>query len=216
MSTHAHRRRQDRLAALFPLFAVALFAILTYWLDARVSESARAQLKSTQPAPDHFLQGFKIMRTAADGRVESTMIGDRATHFPSNQTTVVERPVYVSEPAEKPRLDVNAARAVIKSGQPKPGEASGGVEQVDFSGKVVAQQAASPGREAIRYESETLTVFPKTQEATTESLTRTISGDRVMTTRGLRVNAETKKGQTSRGIEIELRPKDAAPTKESP
>jgi len=214
LSTYAHRRRQDRLAALFPLFAIALFAILTFWLDARVTESARAQNKSTQPAPDHFLQGFKIMRTDDSGRVESTMTGDRATHFPDNQTTVVERPVYVSEPAEKPRMDVNAARAVIKAGQPQPGDTKGGVEQVDFSGKVVAHQAASPGREAITYESETLTVFPKTQQATTESLTRTISGDRVMTTRGLRVNAETKQGQTNRGIEIELRPKDTETKKE--
>ena len=62
MSTFIWRRRQDRLAALFPLFAVGLFAILTYWLDARVTESARAQKRSTQPAPDHFLQNFKILK----------------------------------------------------------------------------------------------------------------------------------------------------------
>ena len=68
MSTFIWRRRQDRLAALFPVIAIALFALLTFWLDARVTESARAQQKSSQPAPDHFLQNFKIERTAADGR----------------------------------------------------------------------------------------------------------------------------------------------------
>ena len=96
---------------------------------------------------------------------------------------------------------------------------SGGVEQVDFSGKVVARQAASVGREAVTYESEQLTVFPKTQRAQTESTTRTVSGDRVMTTQGLRVDADKKQGQTTRGIEIELRPKDAGQvteTKEKP
>ncbi len=51
---------------------------------------------------------------------------------------------------------------------------------------------------------------PKTQQARTESTTRTVSGDRVMVTQGLQVDAEKKQGQTSRGIEIELRPKDAA------
>ena len=202
MSTFTWRRRQDRLAALFPLLAIALFAILTFWLDARVSESARSAQKSTQPAPDHFLENFKIQRTAKDGRVESVMVGDRATHFPANQTTIVDQPRYQSEPAGKPKMEVAAARAVVKSDSVK-----GGLEQVDLSGKVVARQAASPGREAVTYESELLTVFPKTQLAQTDSQTRTVSGDRVMITQGLRVNADKKQGQTDRGFTVTLPPK---------
>jgi len=202
MSSFSGRRRQDRLAALFPLFAVALFALLTFWLDARVSESARAQKSSTQPAPDHFLERFKIQRTAVDGRVESVMIGDRATHFPSNQTTVIALPRYESQPAGKPKMEVNAALAILKSDPTK-----NAVEQVDFSGKVVAKQAASEGREAVTYESETLTVFPKTQMAQTDAQTRTVSGDRVMITQGLRVNADKKQAQTDRGFTVTLPPK---------
>ena len=202
MSTFTWRRRQDRLAALFPLLAIAVFAILTFWLDARVSESARYAQKSTQPAPDHFLENFKIQRTANDGRIESVMVGDRATHFPSTQTTIVDQPRYQNEPAGKPKMDVDAARAVLKSDSVK-----GGVEQVDFSGKVVARQAASPGREAVTYESELLTVFPKTQLAQTDLQTRTVSGDRVMVTQGLRVNADKKQGQTDRGFTVTLPPK---------
>ncbi|MBL8310347.1 MAG: LPS export ABC transporter periplasmic protein LptC [Burkholderiales bacterium] len=208
MSTIVWRRRQDRLAALFPLFAVALFALLTYWLDARVTESARVQRQSSQPAPDHFLEGFRIERTTADGRVESTVVGDKATHYPATRTTVIERPRYDSEPAGKPRMDVVADRATMHSSE------KGGIDRVDFAGKVVAKQAASPGRDALTYESDTLTVFPKTQQAQTDAVTRTTSGDRVMTTRGLRVDAEKKQGQTNRGIAIELRPKDVDSNKE--
>ena len=210
MSTFIWRRRQDRLAALFPVIAITLFALLTFWLDARVTESARSQQKSSQPAPDHFLQNFKIERTASDGRVESMLTGERATHFPGNQTTVVDRPRYESQPAGKPKMDVVSARAILKSASEK-----GGVEQVDFSGKVVARQGASVDREAVTYESEQLTVFSKTQQAQTESTTRTVSGGRVMTTQGLRVDNEKKQGQTTRGIEIELRPKDAGQVTES-
>ena len=130
------------------------------------------------------------------------MIGDRATHFPANQTTIIDQPRYQSEPAGKPNMQVNAARAVLKSDSLK-----GGVEQVDFSGKVVARQAASPGREAVTYESELLTVFPKTQLAQTDSETRTVSGDRVLITQGLRVNADKKQGQTERGFTVTLPPK---------
>ncbi len=201
MSAFVWRDQQDRLAALFPVLAVALFALLTFWLDARVSESARAQKNSTQPAPDHFLERFKIQRTAIDGRVESVMIGDRATHFPDSKTTVIDKPRYESQPAGKPKMEVDAARAILNSDSPK-----GGVEQVDFYGKVTARQDASPGRDAVTYQSETLTVFPKTQLAQTDAATRTVSGDRVMTTQGLRVNAEKKQGQTDRGFTVTLPP----------
>ena len=202
MSAFAWRTRQDRLAALFPLLAVGLFALLTFWLDARVNESARTQKNLAQSRPDHFLEDFKIERTAVDGRVESVMLGTRATHFPNTQSTVIEQPHYASEPAGKPKMEVAAARAVLVSEGVK-----GGVEQVDFSGTVRARQAESPGREAITYESEQLTVFPKTQLAQTDSQTRTVSGDRVMTTEGLRVNADKKQGQTDRGFTVTLPPK---------
>ncbi len=207
MSMFVWRRRQDHLAALFPVIAIGIFAMLTFWLDARVSESALSQKKSTQLAPDHFLENFTIARTAADGSVESTMTGQRATHFPSNQTTVVETPKFESQPAGKPKLDVLAARALLTSTAEK-----NTLERVDFSGKVIAHQGPSDGRDAVTYESETLTVFPKTQQAQTQSQTRTTSGDRVMTTQGLRLDADKKQGQTSRGIEIELRPKNAGPS----
>lgn len=202
MSAFIWRRRQDHLAALFPLIAIALFAILTFWLDARVSESARSAQKSTQPAPDHFLEKFTIQRTAIDGRIESVMVGVRATHFPTTQTTIIEQPRYQNEPAGKPKIEIDAARAVLKSQSVK-----GGVEQVDFSGKVVARQAASEGREAVTYESELLTVFPKTQLAQTDSQARIVSGDRVMVSQGLRVNAEKKQGETDRGFTVTLPPK---------
>lgn len=202
MSAFIWRRRQDHLAALFPLIAIALFAILTFWLDARVSESARSAQKSTQPAPDHFLEKFTIQRTAIDGRIESVMVGVRATHFQTTQTTIIEQPRYQNEPAGKPKMEIDAARAVLKSQSVK-----GGVEQVDFSGKVVARQAASAGREAVTYESELLTVFPKTQLAQTDSQARIVSGDRVMVSQGLRVNAEKKQGETDRGFTVTLPPK---------
>ena len=35
-----------------------MFAVLTFWLDARVTDSIRAQ-KASLPAPDHFMEGFQ-------------------------------------------------------------------------------------------------------------------------------------------------------------
>jgi lipopolysaccharide export system protein LptC len=203
MSLLTSRRRQDRITALVPLAAVALFAALTYWLDVRVTESAIARQKPTLTAPDHFMEQFVIERTSKAGRVEQTIVGAKATHYPSNNTTVLEAPKYDSHVEGKAPLTVQAARGVMYNDPKKKG-----VEQADFSGRVVAVQGAHAGRDPIRYESETLTVFPQTQRAQTKDVTKTISGDRVVTTQGIEIDAENQTGKTSQGFNLELTPKE--------
>lgn len=202
MSALVSRRRQDRIAALVPLLAMGVFALLTLWLDTRISQSAEARRKSTPTAPDHFMEGFKIEKTSVVGVVDQTLIGARATHFPSNQTTVIESPKFRSNQQTKPTMSVDAANAVLLSDPVKKG-----VDRIDFSGKVVAVQGAMPGRDSVRYESDKLTVFPDTQRATTQAMTRTVSGDRVMTTQGIDIDADNQTGKTDRGFNLELQPK---------
>lgn len=206
MSSLVSRRRQDRITALFPLVAVAFFAALTYWLDARVSNSAAERRKHTLGAPDHFMENFKIDRTSTAGRVEQTIVGTRATHFTSNNTTVLDSPRYQSSATGKPPLAVSAKQGVMFSDANKKG-----VEEARFSGGVVAEQGAHGGRDAIRYESETLTVFPQTQRAHTKATTRTISADRVVTTQGIEIDAENQTGKTTQGFNLELTPKERKP-----
>jgi lipopolysaccharide export system protein LptC len=202
MSTLLSRRRQDRITALFPLMAMALFALLTFWLDARISASSQDRKKSTPTAPDHFMQDFKIEKTSPEGVIDQTLFGKRATHFPNNHTTVVETPKFRSNVVGKPPMQVDAADAVLLNDPTKKG-----IDRIDFSGKVVAVQGATPGRDPIRYESESLTVFPKTQRATTQATTKTVSGERVMVTQGIDVDADNQTGKTDRGFNLELQPK---------
>ncbi len=206
MSSLSSRRRQDRFTALFPLVAVGLFAALTYWLDARVTDTANARHKSTKAAPDHFMEAFKIERTSKAGRVEQVIVGERATHFPATNTTVVTTPRYNSTVEGKAPLAVNAAQGVFFSDPTNKG-----VEQANFSGRVVATQGAFAGRDPIRYESETLIVFPQTQRAQTKDTTRTISAARVMTTEGIEIDAENQTAKTSAGFKLELTPKEQKP-----
>jgi lipopolysaccharide export system protein LptC len=208
MSFLLSRRRQDRITAFFPLVAVAFFAALTYWLDARVTASAVARQSAAKTAPDHFLQDFKIERTSKEGRIEQTIVGERATHFPTDNTTVIRTPRYESNVEGKAPLSVSAKQGVFFS---DPKRKEDGVEQADFSGKVVATQGAFKDRDAIRYESETMTVFPKTQQGRTKDTTRTTSGDRVVTTEGIEIDAENQTGKTSRGFNLELTPKEKKP-----
>lgn len=203
MSLLISRRRQDRLTMLFPVLAVGFFAALTYWLDARVSADAAARNKPTLSAPDHYMETFVIEKTSPSGKIDQTIVGARATHFPSDNTTIIETPKYASKVEGKPTLNVTAAKGVLTNDPKKRG-----LEQADFSGKVVAIQGAFEGRDPIRYESETLRVFPETQRATTRDVTRTISGDRVVVTQGIEIDALNQTGKTTEGFTLQLNPKE--------
>jgi lipopolysaccharide export system protein LptC len=203
MSALLSRRRQDRITAFVPLLAIALFAALTYWLDARVADSAVARQKAALTSPDHFMERFTIERTSAEGRVDQVIVGARASHYPNNNTTVIDAPVYKSNVDGKAPLNVQAARSVMFNDPSKKG-----IEQADFSGRVVAIQGAHQGRDPIRYESDTLTVFPQTQRALTKDVTKTVSGDRVVTTQGIEIDAEKQTGKTTDGFSLELSPKE--------
>jgi lipopolysaccharide export system protein LptC len=197
------RGRQDRLTAFFPLIAVALFAALTYWLDARVSASALDRQKASPGAPDHFMEQFTIERTSKAGLVDQTIVGARASHFPTNNTTEIDNPKYSSTVEGKAPLTVSASRGVMFN-DPK----RRGIEQADFTGRVVAMQGAFKDRDPIRYESNSLTVFPETQRATTKDSTRTTSGDRTVVTQGIDIDAENQTGKTTQGFTLTLDPKE--------
>ncbi len=203
------RRNQDRLAALFPLVAVAIFAALSFWLDARIAASARPS-KVTPNAPEHFMEGFRIERTVPFKRgaeaavsIQDVITGERADYFPSALRTSIREPRFQSEVPNKPRLTVAATQAIIHSENPR-----GDVERIEFVGGVRLDQAATPRRDAVRFETEMITVYPATQEAVTDRETRTLSGDRVMITQGLRLDRELRTGSTSGGFQLELDPKD--------
>ncbi len=210
MFGHLSRRSQDRLAALFPLAAVAFFAALSFWLDARIAASVRPA-KASPGAPEQFMEGFRVDRTVIIARgqdgsapVQDAMTGARADFFPGASKTVVTSPTFQSDVPGKPRLYVSAARATIESAAPKGGE----IERILFAGGVTLLQAATKRRDAVRFETEAITVLPKTQEAMTDRPTRTVSGDRVVITQGLHLDRELRTGSTSRGFQLELNPKE--------
>ena len=135
--------------------------------------------------------------------MDQRIVGVRASHFPTNNTTIIEQPSYSSTVEGKAPMKVTAARSVMFNDPRRKG-----LEQADFSGGVVASQGAFAGRDPIRYESESLTVFPQSQRAITKDTTTTVSGDRRMVTQGIDIDADQQTGKTTQGFALTLEPKE--------
>ena len=108
---------------------------------------------STQPAPDHFIEGFRIERTDASRRIENTMIGRRAATFQRRKALLLISRYSANRPVNR-RWTFARSVQVLRSGG-----TAGGLEQVDFSGRWW-RGGQQPGRDAVT-RSETPPVFPE-------------------------------------------------------
>lgn len=87
------RQRQDRLVNWFPALALALLALLTYWLDAQVESGMLGGEKAGQKhEADYFFERFLATRLDEDGRPFQTLRARRLEHYPDDRSVTVFEP----------------------------------------------------------------------------------------------------------------------------
>ncbi len=92
--------RQLHGTTLFPLILAGLLAALTYWLEvtSRPPPSSSGKLRHD---PDTIIENFEVRRYDNDGGLQHTLRAHKLTHYPDDDTSVVQEPelTYHREPA---------------------------------------------------------------------------------------------------------------------
>jgi lipopolysaccharide export system protein LptC len=128
------RKLLDRLTAWSPILLLGSLAALTFWLDAQVAPQPPRRDGSSRHDPDLYVESFRAMSFAPDGRVSQSLSAKRAQHFPDDESTVFTEPAIVLTEPGRPRFSVNAAKADL----------AGDRETIAFSGNVRAVRDALP------------------------------------------------------------------------
>ncbi len=98
---------RDRITAIIAVLLLALLAATTYWY----SQSTRIGGLSnpvSREGPDVVVDGATLTQFDAQGRATNKLIGDRVTHYPSDDRVEVIRPRMISLRADQPQLDARA------------------------------------------------------------------------------------------------------------
>ncbi len=143
---------------LYPLIALTLIAGASVWLEriTRVDELPGGSAPRT--GPDFTADNTRIVGYGATGAERYELIAERLSHFPASDVTRLEKP-RLRMRSEGSETNITAAQA----------EVSPGGERVDLSGDVRVRRPAGAGGEALTLDSETLTVWPDSHRAQTDS-----------------------------------------------
>lgn len=172
----------ERFPAWFPLLLLAAIAALTFWLDSFVQPPARTPAATAREDPDYIVDGLTATRLAVDGSIKHTLKAAKMIHYPLDDVTHLESPVFVSHAAARSPVTVTARRGVVSSEG----------ETVHFHDDVRVRRAPYADRTELVVRTEYLLVVPDQNIARTDREVTIADAHTTVTAVGLELNSENR------------------------
>jgi len=150
---------RDRITAIIAILLLTLLAGTTYWYS---QTSGLGDLASpvSREGPDVVVDGAALTQFDTQGRATNRLIGERITHYPSDDRVEVVRPRMVSLRADQPQIDATANHARVEN--------SGA--RVILTGDVTLIRAAEHENDSpMRLTTEKLIALPDTEQFSTDA-----------------------------------------------
>jgi lipopolysaccharide export system protein LptC len=144
---------------LYPILALALLAGGSLWLEriTRVDESSVSQM--AQSGPDFTAEQTRVVGFGNTGKQRYELLSERLQHFPQGDITRLQAPQLRMINDDGRETVITAATA----------EVSPGGERVDLAGDVRVRRPGAADEAPLALDSETLTVWPDSHRAETDS-----------------------------------------------
>ena len=161
---------------LYPIVVLGLLAGASIWLE-RVTRIDEPVTSIEQTGPDFIANNTRVVGYGADGAQRYELLAERLSHFPQGDLTRLDMPQL--------RMTNEGRETRITARQ---GEVSPGGEHVDMQGDVRVRRPASAGAPALALDSDTLTVWPESHRARTDSPVHMTRGATRADAQGLRAD----------------------------
>lgn len=150
---------RDRITAIIAIVLLALLAGSTYWYSISTRLGALPSAVSRE-GPDVIGEKVTLTQFDAAGRAVNKLLGERITHYPSDDRAEVVQPRMVSLRDDQPQIDARADRALV--------EDSGA--RVTLTGNVTLVRAAGKdGEPPMRLTTEKLVALPDVEQFATDA-----------------------------------------------
>jgi len=150
-----------RNSSWFPLVLLTLLASLTFWLDSSVQSAPAFLNGSLRHEPDYLVEKFVAVSMSREGAPHYTLSANKMLHYPDDDSTHLEQPVFVSNDplhSDQPQFRVNADQAKLSSDG----------ENVYLSGNVVVKKEAMAGSGALTVSTQFLHLIPGLDKVITD------------------------------------------------
>ncbi|MES2237864.1 MAG: LPS export ABC transporter periplasmic protein LptC [Pseudomonadota bacterium] len=138
---------RDRSSMFVPLALMMLLVGITYWISHIMEGSAASG--PPRHDPDYIISHFNIRKFDTDGMLQHTLIAEKMTHYPDDDTTLVISPHLISH--RSPQTEIFAQQALVSKDS----------KEIDFINDVrVVRQAIDTQALSTLMKTRLLKVFP--------------------------------------------------------
>jgi lipopolysaccharide export system protein LptC len=179
--------RNQRVAHRFRL-SVGMILVLTaalgsfYLLELlnRAGEQMQADKRANEP--DYIIENFSFVHMSKEGKPSYIIAGDKLTHRPIDDSSVVDKPRLHSLAADKPPMEILSQTARVDQGN----------SRVTLNGTVTIDRAEAPNAKSLHMATEKLVVFPDEDRMETDLPVKMKIGEMTATANSMRANNATR------------------------
>ncbi|RZA36245.1 MAG: LPS export ABC transporter periplasmic protein LptC [Lysobacteraceae bacterium] len=179
-----YKRTAHRWKLLTIMMIGTFCAFGSFWLVQLMErEDPAARLGGPQDEPDYIVENFSFVRMTEAGKPSYVVSGKRLAHTPLGDVSQVEQPVMEGVTPGRPRMTIVAKNAQIYHEE----------HRVELLGNVDVQRPATPTSEALRVQTQALTVLPDEEILKTDKAIEMRLGSATVTGTGMVANNATQK-----------------------
>ncbi|HYA20122.1 MAG TPA: LPS export ABC transporter periplasmic protein LptC [Burkholderiales bacterium] len=172
----------NRLVTWAPLLMLLLLAALTWWLDSKVQPPVPKRDGSSRHDPDYIVENFAATRMSTNGTPRYILTAKKMMHYPDDDTTYLESPVFRYVEEGKPEINISANQALLTSGG----------EDAFFTGDVTVVRQAWNNDPELKAFTSFLHVIPDQDLAKTDKPVTLTEQRSIVTAVGLELNSATR------------------------
>jgi lipopolysaccharide export system protein LptC len=157
-TTYVNKRTAHRWRLLALMLVAVFFAFGSFWLVQVMRGDDDVHRVDVGNDPDYIIDNFSFVRMSEAGQPRYVISGERLTHRPADNTSLIDKPVVQSMSPDRPRMTITANTAHVNQEQ----------NQIDLAGNVDITRPAGKTTQPLRIRTEALTVLPDEDIAKTD------------------------------------------------
>lgn len=182
MAPASYKRTAHRWRLLALMLAGLFFAFGSFWLLQVMRGGDDPHNVNVGNDPDYIIDNFSFVRMSETGQPRYVISGERLTHRPADNTSVIDKPVVQSMSTDRPNMTMTANIANVNQDQ----------NQIDLVGNVDISRPGSKSSQPLRIRTEALTVLPDEEISKTDKPIRMTLGAASVTGVGMVANNATQ------------------------
>ncbi len=196
MMSSARSALRFRLTVILAL--VGFMALGSLWLVMVMKKNqSDSQPLSQRVEPDYFVHNFNYVKMLPSGQPRYLLTGTKLTHYPADDSFLIDLPVYKNLDESKPAQTVRSERAIVKEDNTK----------VHMYGNVKADRPATAKLDSFKLATEYLLVFPDEDSMQTDKPVAIQRGNSTMHGVGMFANNATGEMRLLHQTRVVMAPK---------